>query len=74
MSIANEPAFPATCTQYDSDHEPYVTSVSGMTLRQYYAGLAMQGLLSGPHSYDFEGCAIDSVRYADALLAELSKE
>lgn len=48
--------------------------VPGMTLRQYYAGLAMQGMLAdntwGGH---LQACAKDAVAAADALIAELEK-
>lgn len=45
----------------------------GLTKREYFAAMAMQGLLSaarGWNAMDFSQC---SVSYADALLAELSK-
>ena len=46
----------------------------GLTKREYFAAMAMQGLISnslsgrGPN-----GCAQDSVRFADALIEELNK-
>jgi hypothetical protein len=47
----------------------------GLTKRELFAAMAMQGLLSAP-IYDStpEGYAHDAVLYADALLAELAKE
>ena len=46
----------------------------GMTLRQYYAGLAMQGILAHPEGFTTpEGYAKDAVAQADALIAELDK-
>jgi hypothetical protein len=46
----------------------------GMTLREYYAGLAMAAFISIP---DWNGCIGDAAHYAvdaaDALLAELEK-
>lgn len=53
----------------------------GITLRQHFAGLAMQGMLS--NSLPCDGITLEevtnevagsAVAYADALLAELSKE
>ena len=43
----------------------------GMTLRQYYAGLAM-----AQHAKEYEPkeAAIWAIQYADALLAKLAKE
>ena len=49
---------------------------AGITLRQHYAGLAMQGLLAS--GWDFvnleHNCARVAVGYADALLAALTEE
>jgi hypothetical protein len=51
-----------------------------MTLREHYAGLAMQGFLACPDGLGFASAAeaakhyaAQSVAYADALLAELEK-
>ena len=53
----------------------HAVPVHGMTLRQYYAGLAMQGYiikgLEGSTAYAI--VAADAVRSADALLNELEK-
>ena len=43
-------------------------------LRNYYAGLAMQGLIATSHIYDYENLARYSVKAADTLIAELNKE
>lgn len=50
----------------------------GLTKREHFAGLAMQGLLSGPdeglaQAHIIPQVARLSVQYADALLAELAK-
>lgn len=47
-----------------------------MTIRQYFAAMAMQALLaSEPQELDLsEEIAADAVRAADALIAELEKE
>jgi hypothetical protein len=46
----------------------------GLTKREHFAGLAMQGLLaSGPHDCDEHGVAHDAVLNADALLAALER-
>lgn len=54
----------------------------GITMREYFAGLAMQGMLANPerhtHNADGETWAADalgeaSVRYADALLLALEQ-
>ena len=54
--------------------------VKGLTKREYFAALAMQGLLSAKGSYfpnqqnTGELAAWASVHYADALIAALNKE
>jgi hypothetical protein len=59
------PQFPATvgCINSKSD--------AGMTLRDYFAAKAMQGLITcAPNHGDIthEYCAVDAYRYADAML------
>ena len=43
-----------------------------ITLRQHYAGLAMQGYLAQNTSIGYQEAAEQSVRHADALLAALA--
>ena len=49
---------------------------SGISKREQFAAMAMQGLLSnsfqGPHR-DYKPLARESIAYADALLAELER-
>ena len=65
MNLADEPAFPV----------PGRADRQGMTLREHYAGLAMQGMLAD-QSIDesAEECAAVAVLFADALIAELEKK
>lgn len=69
MSQADEPAFP-----YGSG---FIITGIGLTKREYFAAMAMQGLVAnltiGRNEY-VELIAGTSVKYADALLAELSKD
>ena len=48
---------------------------TGITLRQHYAGLAMQGYCANPHdsvnNKSFQELAVWSVEQADALIAAL---
>lgn len=62
------PAFPC----YDGSG----LSCTGMSMRQYYAGQAMMGLLANPNnSKEFSHEIAEwAVMQADALLAELAKE
>ena len=47
----------------------------GLNLREYYAGLAMQGMLADPSiDESAEECAVVAVLFADALIAELEKK
>jgi hypothetical protein len=48
---------------------------SGLTKREFFAAMALQGLLADPYStQEFADMASMSVQVADALIAELSKE
>ena len=61
------PAFPVQSV-YIEDQE---TNSHGMTLRDYFAAKAMQGLITcAPNHGDIthEYCAVDAYRYADAML------
>ena len=48
---------------------------SGLTKREHFAGLAMQGMLTNPGDYSKpEHVAHDAIMYADAILAALEQE
>ena len=47
---------------------------TGLTKREYFAGLVLQGMLSRDAMGTLRGDASDAVRYADALLQELAGE
>jgi hypothetical protein len=63
MSKGNEPAYP----------EYFDNGGRGLTKRELIAAMAMQGMIAGGRYGEEEVSAI-SVAYADALLAQLSKE
>lgn len=78
--MINQPAFPTTETSgSNGEYSTYTTP--GLTKREYIAALAMQGWLAGcgnayaeftgPAKYP-EKVAQACVKFADALLAELS--
>lgn len=48
----------------------------GLTKREFFAGLAMQGLLANQYNANltFSECVEEAVSHADALLKELDKE
>ena len=79
MSNKHKPAFPVSA----KDRENYEAGgyipdgVFGLTKREYFAGLAMQGLCADP-SYrvlisSAEHAAQNAVAIADAILAELER-
>lgn len=60
------PAFPETQEQH--------AWFPGMTLRDYFAAKAMQGVLSGDDVvHDIHKCAAWTYKIADAMLAERNK-
>ncbi len=78
MTNGNLPATPPSVSNSDGVFEGSNSSGLGygLTKREYFAGLAMQGMSSHP---DFFSCdplfaeriAKDAVKFADALLKEL---
>lgn len=81
MSNANEPAYPAIETRpaYDDERNLYAEtySVGGLTKREYFAAMAMNGLLAGEYrdtsDRQLETVSVWAVKHADALLAELER-
>ncbi len=59
---ANEPAF-------INIHTP---SLKGLTKREYFAAMALQALVT-KNNNEYDYCVISAVKYADALIQELSK-
>ena len=50
---------------------------NGITLRQHYAGLAMQGLLAGfpqNQSHDHKWLSMQALKHADTLIAALNTQ
>jgi hypothetical protein len=83
MSNGNLPAMPVPNTAYNGNGDAMRAEFPGLTKREYFAGLAAQGLLSngklapchqGPDgSITDETFARIAVMFADALLAELDR-
>ena len=70
MSETNKPAFPRSRT----DHRGDISSDYVMTLREYYAGLAMHGLLSEGGQYTDPSIGAQlAVDQADALIDALQE-
>lgn len=69
MENKDQPAFPTT---WDTTHRPETQTDGGLTKREYFAGLAMQGMLANPQldigKETIEKAAVD---FADYLLKAL---
>lgn len=77
MTNGNDNAYPVTDTNSDMGIKR-TELVGGLTKREYFAGLAMQGMIASCTSVDFpfvtpEEAGINACKYADALIAELNK-
>lgn len=75
MNNADMPAMP-NLKKWVSENAYESISDGGLTKREYFAGLAMQGLLSGAcfeSKYHFTDLQTEAVGIADALLAKLEK-
>jgi hypothetical protein len=77
--MKDQPAFPMVQSVNSQGNIGYIgdtriESTGGMTLHQWFAGMALQGLLACPNTNtDFAGFASDSLKYADAVIAEYGK-
>lgn len=75
MKNGNVPAAPTIYADmgHNGQREIFCDN-QGLTKREHFAGLALQGLSNGSGRYHSpEDMAHDAVRLADALLAELEK-
>lgn len=86
MENKNQPAFPVLEMQSVAGNQFLDCTAAGLSKREHFAGLAMQGLLSCIEMQRWlqtdsrytgqnfaEVVAINSVEFADSLLTELSK-
>jgi hypothetical protein len=73
--LAGQQAFPHTLVSKDPFGNQYTKAGMGLTKRELFAAMAMQGMLACDKPSDL-GCAERALAYADALLAALdvSKE
>lgn len=82
MSRANQSAFPIHVPASSGVHMGGTSgwtqngySMPGLTIREYFAAMAMQGILTRSHleTNSQSALAVLAVSHADALLAELAK-
>lgn len=64
--MKDSPAFPGNSARPPKE-------VRGLTKREYFVGLAMQGLLAASFT-GAEDVALSAIQYTDALIKELEKE
>jgi hypothetical protein len=72
------PAFPATVEEYSGGLSTKEVHYPGMSLRDWLAGMAMQGLIVSVWKetgadYTANSCAKEAYQFADAMLAEKEK-
>ena len=83
MENGKQPIVPTMYTKFgdgENDYQPlkdgkktgWEVKFGGLTKREYFAGIAMQGLISGNATH-FSDIPEKSVRFADEMLAELEK-
>jgi hypothetical protein len=70
----NPPAFPTHHNVHDPRSDGFL-SESGMTLRDWFAGMALQGLCSSGRASEYKTSEISDAAYslADSMLAEREK-
>lgn len=66
------PAFPTAAMQ-TTPGGPVFGAAPGMTLRDWFAGMALQGICHGNGDVPFDGLAMAAYLVADAMLAERAK-
>lgn len=78
MITGNEPAMPTL--EQSANGVGYWNTYHGLTIRQHFAAMAMQGLCAVDNKGEFDNLQASaeyaaklSVKYADALIAELNK-
>ncbi len=70
----NQQAYPIAYEEEYGDYgKKMLVTQTGLTIRQYYAGLAMQGLVANGSTVFGDKIAISAVNYADDLINELNK-
>jgi hypothetical protein len=75
MTEAEDPAFPNNLEQYDNFGNLTSVGATGLTKREYFAAIAIQGILANASGISNADHWIKiAIIYADALIAELEKK
>lgn len=77
MTNPNDPAYPRSYRKFDQQGQNIeVFASDGLTKREYFAVMAMQGLIMIERDYfpTPEHVAENATKFSDALIAELNKE
>lgn len=72
MTNANESAFSRPASDR-SHHSTAIDETNGLTKREYFAAMAMQGLCASITTAFPDELAFDAVKLADAIINELNK-
>lgn len=72
MTNGNDFASPSTHQNFDGTHDFNVNK--GLTKREYFAAMALQGILAQQYYAAPESAALQSVRIADALIKALNEQ
>jgi len=72
------PAFPMIESDFHGDGRVFHYSTGGMSLRDYFAGQALEGMaymfVMNPEYVDCENAAKQAYKVADAMIAEREKQ
>lgn len=76
MTDFNDPASPCAFKDFNPSTGEEVSRMQwfGLTKREHFVALAMQGLLAGDSNMGYTSAAERAVKHADTLIAELNKE
>lgn len=77
MTNKNDLAYPSDYMQQNAENIESMNCCKGLTKREYFAAMALQGLLACDRVTEFEGEVSPStlaVALADALIEKLNKE
>jgi len=69
MDNKDQPVYPIVSKEFIRPNDEYL----GLTKREYFAIMALQGILANPNRGANSDCSIVALEYADGLLSLLNK-